>query len=465
MEKIIKFTNEKKIFEKISQIYSKYDKIILDLGDLEINPQFINYMIKLYRYSVKNQFEIFFLSSKNIDNTLKKYLKIYKNYESYQNMKLFSNFEIKIYMNNEYLNTLLNDIFLNNGFTTKIRNESNFLNKEHHSRINNIYIVDFDRYKSEKLEEIKKIKKQNNDTSIILIVDEKNIESALETLNLGVDSIIKKPVNKDEVLKLVKRIAIQANLKDENNKLNEKIKNLYNNLEQELKLANSIQQSLLPKNNINIGGYKISYIFEPSQEIGGDFCDVINLDDKNIAIVFADISGHGIPAALLSSMLKVFIRSEINNYDSTNKFLEDLNEKVISIFPKGKFVSIFYILINTETNLVKYCKASQEAALLLDSNKVYELETEGQILGVFSKQIFKDLVNFEQKEFIFKDNNKILLYTDGITEAVNKKDLNLYGLDRLKNTLINTNANLDLIKKSLDEYNLEDDLTLLLITK
>lgn len=465
MEKIIKFTNEKKIFEKISQIYSKYDKIILDLGDLEINPQFINYMIKLYRYSVKNQFEIFFLSSKNIDNTLKKYLKIYKNYESYQNMKLFSNFEIKIYMNNEYLNTLLNDIFLNNGFTTKIRSESNFLNKEHHSRINNIYIVDFDRYKSEKLKEIKKIKKQNSDTSIILIVDEKNIEISLETLNLGVDSIIKKPVNKNEILKLVKRIAIQANLKDENNKLNEKIKNLYNNLEQELKLANSIQQSLLPKNNINIGGYKISYIFEPSQEIGGDFCDVINLDDKNIAIVFADISGHGIPAALLSSMLKVFIRSEINNYNSTNKFLEDLNEKVISIFPKGKFVSIFYILINTETNLVKYCKASQEAALLLDNNKVYELETEGQILGVFSKQIFKDLVNFEQKEFVFKDDNKILLYTDGITEAVNKKDLNLYGLDKLKNTLINTNANLDLIKKSLDEYNLEDDLTLLLITK
>lgn len=467
-EKIIKFINLDSTYNEIVNLSEKFDRIILDLGDLEINPQFLNYMLKLYRYSIKNSFELIFFiqneKNKNILNDFKKYFKIFKNYDEFINMRVYINFEVKMYMNNEYMRNLLKDILLNNGFRIKERREANFLNKEHDSKSTDIYIIDYDSYKQEKINEIIKIKNKNPQTTVILLVSAKSTEAAIKTVDIGVDSIVEKPINKEELLKIIKKLAIQTNLQLENNSLNNKIKKLYENLDKELKLAKDIQQSMLPPKNVEFKGYKISYIFNPSQDIGGDFLDIIKLDEDRIAVLFADISGHGIPAALLSSMLNTIIKSEISKYYKTNEFLEALNEKIIDVFPKGKFVSVFYLIIDTKLNKISYCRSSQEPALYYINSKVEELETSGQILGVFSKKMFKDMIVFEEKQIDFFKESKILLYTDGITEAQDK-DGNFYGIDKLKQEIILTNANIYEIEKSTKDYKVVDDLTLLVIER
>lgn len=467
-EKIIKFINLDSTYNEIVNLSEKFDRIILDLGDLEINPQFLNYMLKLYRYSIKNSFELIFFiqneKNKNILNDFKKYFKIFKNYDEFINMRVYINFEVKMYMNNEYMRNLLKDILLNNGFRIKERREANFLNKEHDSKSTDIYIIDYDSYKQEKINEIIKIKNKNPQTTVILLVSAKSTEAAIKTVDIGVDSIVEKPINKEELLKIIKKLAIQTNLQLENNSLNNKIKKLYENLDKELKLAKDIQQSMLPPKNVEFKGYKISYIFNPSQDIGGDFLDIIKLDEDRIAVLFADISGHGIPAALLSSMLNIIIKSEISKYYKTNEFLEALNEKIIDVFPKGKFVSVFYLIIDTKLNKISYCRSSQEPALYYINSKVEELETSGQILGVFSKKMFKDMIVFEEKQIDFFKESKILLYTDGITEAQDK-DGNFYGIDKLKQEIILTNANIYEIEKSTKDYKVVDDLTLLVIER
>ncbi len=461
MEKIIKFVDEKTTYNQILVELSENDTIILDLGDIDYPIIFLNYLLKIYRLCKSKNKDLVFLSSNEINSDLKKYFRFFKNYKEYKNTSIYFNFQVKLYINNDSTRKLLKNIFSENGFLVKERKESNFLNKEHDCRMKDIYVIDYDSYKKEKLIEIEKIKKQNPDTVVILLISSESREFALKMVNLGIDSIIEKPINQDELLSIVKKLANASNLKCENMELNAKIRTLYENIENEISLAKDIQQSFLPENNIKFNGYNISYIFEPSQGIGGDFCDVVELDKDKIAIVFADISGHGIPSSLLSSMLKVFIRSEIRQYENTNKFLENLNEKVINIFPKGKFVSMFYMIIDTKNNVMKYSKAAQEPALYLSENKIMELETDGQVLGLFSKKMFPDMVVFEQKEIEFDKDAVLLLYTDGITEA--EKDNEMYGLDKLKEEFVKNGKNIEEIKESLSTYLLEDDLTLLTV--
>lgn len=475
---IILFDDYEKSFEKLRQMSKYTKKILFNLGDLEINPKFLSYMLKLFRYSIENNFEIFFINNnKNLnDNNIieaKRYFKIFSSIEEYNLLKTYARFEVKIYDDNKHMRNLLKDELLNWGFGIKERNSLNFLKKNHDAKSNSIYIVDFDIYQDEKIEEVFKIKNKNKDAIVVLICFEDNIDNALKTIKYGVNTVLKKPIDVKELVTIIKNIAIQAELKRENEELNEQIykreqeiTKLYNALNEELKLASDIQKSIMPPNHIIFNNYKIDYLFIPSMNIGGDFCDFIKLSKHRFAVVFADISGHGIPASLLSSMLKVFIQDRASKTKTITELMEDLNEEIIKIFPKGKFVSLFYLVIDTDKNDMIYCKASQESGLMYknEEKEIIELETEGQILGLFSKKIFP-IIKFEEKKIDFKLNDKVLLYTDGITEALNSKD-EFFGLDRLKKYI---NLELEEIEKKLRKFlsfkSLEDDLTLLKIER
>ncbi|VWL85613.1 PP2C family protein-serine/threonine phosphatase [Oceanivirga miroungae] len=462
MEKILKYTNYVDVEKKLKRYSNDYDVFIVDLNNIKIEVSILNELLNIFRLCKILKKEIIFLSDSDFDIDLKKYIRIFKTYEEYKELGIYGTFQTKIYMNNEKLRNLLKETLMKNSFLVKERYESNFFNKEHDSRIKDIYIIDFTNYKSEKEEEIKKIKNKNSDTMVVLVIDVKAREKALKMVEF-VDAIIEKPVNITSFINTIKKLANATNLKYENIELNNRLKLMLDDIENEISLAKDIQQSFLPKNNISFNGYNISYLFKPSNGIGGDYCDVIFLENNKIAVIFADISGHGIPAALLSSMLRVFLREYVGKYQSTKELVECLNEKIIEVFPSGKFVSLFCMIIDTNKNTIMYTKASQEPGLIIENNKVIELETEGQVLGLFSKKEFSDLVLFEEKQIEFKDDSVILLYTDGITEAI--KNDKLYGIENLKEQFLKDRHNIDKIEHSLKDYELDDDLTLLTVYK
>lgn len=477
---IIYFRDLESSFEELKE-KSKYKKIILfNLHSIVIDAKFLSYMLKIFRYGIKNDLEIIYITSnkENLRNNnvmeYRRFFKIFSSIEEYNKLKVFSSFEVKIYDDNLHIKNILKDELLFNGFRLKERNSLNFLKKEHDSRSTSIYIVDFEKYKEEKIEEIKKIKNKNIDSIIILTVFENDLDEALKIMKYGVDRVVKRPFDLKEFIDIIKSLAISNQLKKENEELIEKvflrekeISSLYSSLNEELKIASDIQKSLLPNNKIIFNNYNIEYIFLPSMKIGGDFYEFIKLDDDRFAIIFADISGHGISAALLSSMLKVSLRNNAFKSNSISKILEKINEEIIEVFPKGKYISMFYLVLDTFKNQISYAKASQESALMYDENldDIIELKAKGQILGMFSKKIFPNL-SFEEKVKEFNKNDKLVLYTDGIIEEVSETK-EVYGLDRLKKFVKKANLEeiIDDLMKFSNKKQLNDDVTILKIER
>lgn len=160
MEKYIVFSNEEETYKKIANIDDEIDTIILDLGDLDINPPFLIYLLKVFRLVKSKNMDIAFISKEVFTAEMNKYFRVFQTLEEYNKIKIFSSFVVKLYIDNSYTRNLLRNLFVTNGFQTKERKEERFLNKEHDSLDKDIYIINFEKYQEEKLEEIQKIKRK-----------------------------------------------------------------------------------------------------------------------------------------------------------------------------------------------------------------------------------------------------------------------------------------------------------------
>lgn len=460
------------------------DNILIDFGDNFINPQILYFMLFIQREAVINKISVIFIVGdeasfkKLLLEKYNKYFSIFNTYKEYENLKRFIKFKVANINNEKFIKELITNILTNERFNIAEYTSGNFLEKK--TIDEDVVILDYRDEKKNFFEVIKRIKHLDKNIPIILLANDSDLEQALTTIRLGVNEIVRKPFKREELSNAVKRVAVESELVKENTRLFREIQKrekeltiLYNNLEKELNLASEIQKSLMPKNDLYFGDYRIRYIYKPSQNIGGDFCDILEIDENNFAVAFADISGHGIPASLLSTMLKVYILNYGYDIKDTAKLTETLNEDVIKVFPKGKFISLFYLMLDFHSNKMKFCKAAQESAFLLRGNSdvIEELSTEGQVLGLFSKIDFPDIVNFEEKTTDFFKGDKLLLYTDGIVEARNS-DGEFFGTERIKEILLKNKASndiLDIILKELYSFTesdrLEDDLTFLLIER
>lgn len=492
MKKII-FKNEKETFDEIKISCREDKEILLIFEEIEPYPLLSSYLINLYRFSKKEKFRLILIVSEknmklNFFMELKKFIEIYSSIEDYENSKIYTDFEIKIYEDDIFVRKLMKSILIENNFSIKERNLNNFFDKNHDCQYNSLYIIDFSKRKLKTIEEIKKINRTNEESIIVLLASEEDLDIALKYISIGVKTVIVKPFDTEEFIKVIKRLTIEAYFKRENKVLLEKItkseseiRSLYNQINDELKLASEIQKSLLPNKEEVINNYEITHLFEPSLKIGGDFYENIKLNENDVFIAFADISGHGIAASLLSSMLKMSIQNRIyllkNNEKSKSlkMFLEILNEDLIKVFPKGKFVSIFVAILDTKNDELLYSKASQEPIYLIKNNsyKILKLETKGFLLGMFSKKIFKDKIEFEVKSVKIDTNDKIVFYTDGVTE-IEDENGNYFGdIEFEKILLENKNLeNKEIIDKVLEKIKkfsknnaIIDDISMLIINK
>lgn len=197
-------------------------------------------------------------------------------------------------------------------------------------------------------------------------------------------------------------------------------------IEKDLELAYTIQKSLLPAEYPKYSNIKFASKYIPMDIVGGDFYEFINIDEKEVGIFISDVSGHGVPAALITSMIKVAVSSINPRYLSKPaKFFQLINDALIDKTATN-FITAFYGIYNTETKLFRYSNAGHCSPLLYKkkTNEMIPLRADGILLGIFSG------VGFEEKSIQLDSEDKIIFYTDGLIETMNK-ERKLYGFDGL----------------------------------
>ncbi len=197
-------------------------------------------------------------------------------------------------------------------------------------------------------------------------------------------------------------------------------------LQEDLQLASSVQKFLLPASIPQFQMMEVAAEYIPATQVGGDLYDILQLDHKHIGILILDVSGHGLAAAMVTAMCKYLFSANIH-MNSPAEMFSRLNTDLKIGTPEIFFVSAFLIIIDTETLKAVYCNAGHPAPILLraKTGELEELGSTGLILGI------SDAVEYQEVEIQLELDDKLILYTDGITEAINTKKV-LFGRKRLK---------------------------------
>ncbi len=242
-------------------------------------------------------------------------------------------------------------------------------------------------------------------------------------------------------------------------------------LENELNIAREIQLALLPKTIPQTDEYKIYAVNIPAMQVGGDYFDLVKLNDESIAVAIADVSGKGTPAALLMSNLQSAVRSYLKIYDdkfNLSEITSRINNLIFECTTPEKFITFFWGILNTEENKFCYINAGHNPGYHISNNNVKELNEGGLIIGIMDSDIKYDTGCIDMGK-----DDLIVLYTDGITEARNSEDEE-YGTERLlkciKSNLISkpeiiVNCILNDVKTFSGETEQFDDQTLIVIKR
>ncbi len=212
--------------------------------------------------------------------------------------------------------------------------------------------------------------------------------------------------------------------------LKTKIEELENNkrlIENELDIARTIQDNLIPSDMPVFQGASFYSIYRPVVQVGGDLFDFITFHEKNkIGIFISDVSGHGVPAALITSMVKTLSTSAGVKRESPSGFLQFVNNGLVGL-TGDNFLTAFYGIYNSSAGTLTYSRCGHCYPLLLRNGEVIPVKSSGTIMG-----ITKDIV-IEEKEISVCKGDKIIFYTDGLTEATNNGNVQFedFMLDRI----------------------------------
>lgn len=237
--------------------------------------------------------------------------------------------------------------------------------------------------------------------------------------------------------KLETRVAEQAKeLTEWNIKLETRVAEQVSQLEQlsklehELLLASEIQKSMLPTSIPRLEGFEFSATMLPAKSVGGDFFDFIPLGENLLGIAVGDVADKGVPAALFMAMVRSLLRAEAHPGRSVQKVLRSVNLHLMDMNDKGMFVTIIFGVLNAITRQFQYVRAGHEIPVFSDGHgSIKRLpKANGQALGVF-----KEIALNEQMVELSK-GSMLLLYTDGITDAHNRKNVS-FGHDGLAKTV------------------------------
>ncbi|MGD0841626.1 MAG: PP2C family protein-serine/threonine phosphatase [Candidatus Acidiferrales bacterium] len=181
--------------------------------------------------------------------------------------------------------------------------------------------------------------------------------------------------------------------------------------DEELQRAREIQESLLPKEIPQLAGFEVASAWQPARAVGGDYFDVLKLGEDRLAICIADVSGKGVPAALLMANVQASLRASVRDLDSPARVCTIINGMLCESIAADKFVTFFCGVLNAGTRTFRYCNAGHPYPILISGGVVRTLDQGGAVLGVFPAW------TYQEWSVDLSSGDRLLLFTDGITEA------------------------------------------------
>ncbi len=220
-------------------------------------------------------------------------------------------------------------------------------------------------------------------------------------------------------------------------------------LEKDLELARTIQKNLLPKKipvfkNVEIAAYN-----KTAKQVGGDYYDVIQLDQDNVLIAIADVSGKGVQAALLMANLQAFLKAIIKQNIPLVEASNLINDLVSENTTMGSFITFFWGILNTKEKTFTYVNAGHNPPILVRNGNLIKLKAGGMILGVMTT-----VIDYQFETIQLEKGDLIVMFTDGITEAMDTEK-NEYSDERLEKLISeNTSGTAEeILKKIIDDVN------------
>jgi two-component system, sensor histidine kinase ChiS len=297
------------------------------------------------------------------------------------------------------------------------------------------------------------------DLPIMMLTAKSRASDMAAGLEAGANDYLSKPFDKTELLARVKTLIRLKETVEENKKLT--------SIKQEIELARTIHLSTIPKKIPSLRGMEITVKYLPMKIIGGDFYDFHEIDEKRIGAFIADISGHGVPAAIIASMVKIAFYMLRNLAASPDLLLNEMNS-ILTGNIENQFATAGYVLIDREKMKLSYARCGHEPLMLFrkKDNTLHEIIPVGRLIGYSWES------NCEVLEADIEPGDRIILYTDGITGVYNK-DREIFSINFLKNTIIRSRelSASDLTEsltgilrrwRGLDEE-FEDDVTIVVI--
>jgi sigma-B regulation protein RsbU (phosphoserine phosphatase) len=243
---------------------------------------------------------------------------------------------------------------------------------------------------------------------IVVMTAWANVDITLEALREGVADFVLKPWENRQLIDTIRRHVESGQLARRSRRLNVE-------RARELDDARAIQERLIPQSISQAPGYSITARWEPARTVGGDYYDVLSFGEDVLALCIGDVSGKGMPAALLMSNFQAAVRAHASRTLAPADLCATLNEIVATNTDSDRFISFFYGVLDAPAGKFTYANAGHNAPILVRADgQLARLEHGGYVLGPLTGAVY------EQCQTPIKPGDRIVMFTDGVTEARNE---------------------------------------------
>jgi phosphoserine phosphatase RsbU/P len=252
---------------------------------------------------------------------------------------------------------------------------------------------------------ISRIQALDHELPIVVMTAWATVDLAVESMRLGVRDFVQKPWENSGLLRKLKTQIEQGRVRRREQTREHQLK-------LELNEAREIQRTLMPRRMPNLHGFSLASAWQPAHDVSGDYLAAFKFDESHAALCVADVAGKGFPAALLMSNMQAALKSFASESISPSELCVKLNRLMCGNTPLRKFISCFYGDLDLVNRTLTFSNAGHNPPFLMSRNgECIQLEEGGPVIGAFPDS------NYTQREIKLDEGDKLLLFTDGVTEA------------------------------------------------